>query len=149
MTTFDLLGEDHFVLGRLVHTLAVLMYLAVNTVVRKAAGAGREQETSSLRAPRCFLHHHCALGPAALRLAASLSHVCYRVVKRAEKKWSERRHGIQTPLHNLFLLLAEELLISVEGWAHHFALLLKFHHLQNKVNCNLDVHNSVSQGPVL
>ncbi|NWU69995.1 TELO2 protein, partial [Pterocles burchelli] len=32
LTTFDLLGEDHFVLGRLVHTLAVLMYLAVNTV---------------------------------------------------------------------------------------------------------------------
>ncbi|NWS74235.1 TELO2 protein, partial [Crotophaga sulcirostris] len=33
LTTFDLLGEDHLVLGRLVHTLAVLMYLAVNTVV--------------------------------------------------------------------------------------------------------------------
>uniref|UniRef100_A0A8C4JFM5 Telomere length regulation protein TEL2 homolog n=1 Tax=Dromaius novaehollandiae TaxID=8790 RepID=A0A8C4JFM5_DRONO len=32
LSTFDLLGEDHFVLGRLVHTLAVLMYLAVNTV---------------------------------------------------------------------------------------------------------------------
>ncbi|KFZ51661.1 Telomere length regulation protein TEL2, partial [Podiceps cristatus] len=32
LTTFDLLGEDHFVLGRLVHTLAILMYLAVNTV---------------------------------------------------------------------------------------------------------------------
>lgn len=39
LTTFDLLGEDHLVLGRLVHTLAILMYLAVNTVVRK----GREQ----------------------------------------------------------------------------------------------------------
>lgn len=40
LTTFDLLGEDHLVLGRLVHTLAVLMYLAVNTVVRKGRGKG-------------------------------------------------------------------------------------------------------------
>lgn len=39
LTTFDLLGEDHLVLGRLLHTLAILMYLAVNTVVRK----GKEQ----------------------------------------------------------------------------------------------------------
>ncbi|NXJ74868.1 TELO2 protein, partial [Trogon melanurus] len=38
LTTFDLLGEDHFVLGRLVHTLAVLMYLAVNTVAVAAMG---------------------------------------------------------------------------------------------------------------
>ncbi|KGL94400.1 Telomere length regulation protein TEL2, partial [Charadrius vociferus] len=38
LTTFDLLGEDHFVLGRLVHTLAVLMYLAVNTAAVTAMG---------------------------------------------------------------------------------------------------------------
>ncbi|NXI66195.1 TELO2 protein, partial [Anseranas semipalmata] len=38
LSTFDLLGEDHFVLGRLVHTLAVLMYLAVNTVAATAMG---------------------------------------------------------------------------------------------------------------
>uniref|UniRef100_A0A8B9GDA1 Telomere length regulation protein TEL2 homolog n=1 Tax=Amazona collaria TaxID=241587 RepID=A0A8B9GDA1_9PSIT len=38
LTTFDLLGEDHFVLGRLVHALAVLMYLAVNTVAVAAMG---------------------------------------------------------------------------------------------------------------
>ncbi|KAM9599345.1 telomere length regulation protein TEL2 homolog isoform 1-T2 [Morphnus guianensis] len=38
LTTFDLLGEDHFVLGRLVHTLAILMYLAVNTVAVTAMG---------------------------------------------------------------------------------------------------------------
>ncbi|NXG48815.1 TELO2 protein, partial [Psilopogon haemacephalus] len=38
LTTFDLLGEDHFVLGRLVHTLAVLMYLAVNTLAVTAMG---------------------------------------------------------------------------------------------------------------
>ncbi|NXX74516.1 TELO2 protein, partial [Urocolius indicus] len=38
LTTFDLLGEDHLVLGRLVHTLAVLMYLAVNTVAAPAMG---------------------------------------------------------------------------------------------------------------
>ncbi|XP_075623384.1 telomere length regulation protein TEL2 homolog isoform X2 [Balearica regulorum gibbericeps] len=38
LTTFDLLGEDHFVLGRLVHSLAVLMYLAVNTVAVTAMG---------------------------------------------------------------------------------------------------------------
>ncbi|XP_065588650.1 telomere length regulation protein TEL2 homolog [Cyrtonyx montezumae] len=38
LATFDLLGEDHFVLGRLVHTLAVLMYLAVNTVAVTAMG---------------------------------------------------------------------------------------------------------------
>ncbi|RMC17930.1 hypothetical protein DUI87_05599 [Hirundo rustica rustica] len=36
LTTFDLLGEDHLVLGRLVHTLAILMYLAVNTVEQLA-----------------------------------------------------------------------------------------------------------------
>ncbi|NXE97788.1 TELO2 protein, partial [Menura novaehollandiae] len=38
LTTFDLLGEDRLVLGRLVHTLAVLMYLAVNTVAVMAMG---------------------------------------------------------------------------------------------------------------
>ncbi|NXL80909.1 TELO2 protein, partial [Leptocoma aspasia] len=38
LITFDLLGEDHLVLGRLVHTLAVLMYLAVNTVAVTAMG---------------------------------------------------------------------------------------------------------------
>ncbi|NXY85050.1 TELO2 protein, partial [Alcedo cyanopectus] len=38
LTTFDLLGEDHFVLGRLVHTLAILMYLAINTVAVTAMG---------------------------------------------------------------------------------------------------------------
>ncbi|NXE53981.1 TELO2 protein, partial [Casuarius casuarius] len=38
LSTFDLLGEDHFVLGRLVHTLAVLMYLAVNAMAVTAMG---------------------------------------------------------------------------------------------------------------
>ncbi|NXT47011.1 TELO2 protein, partial [Pluvianellus socialis] len=38
LTTFDLLGEDHFVLGRLVHTLAILLHLAVNTVAVTAMG---------------------------------------------------------------------------------------------------------------
>ncbi|NXQ86319.1 TELO2 protein, partial [Nyctibius grandis] len=38
LTTFDLLGEDHLVLGRLVHTLAILMYLAVHTVAVAAMG---------------------------------------------------------------------------------------------------------------
>ncbi|NXO80982.1 TELO2 protein, partial [Sitta europaea] len=38
LTTFDLLGEDHLVLGRLVHTLAILMYLSVNTVAVTAMG---------------------------------------------------------------------------------------------------------------
>ncbi|NXY17061.1 TELO2 protein, partial [Atrichornis clamosus] len=38
LTTFDLLGEDHLILGRLVHTLAILMYLAVNTVAVTAMG---------------------------------------------------------------------------------------------------------------
>ncbi|XP_043945230.1 telomere length regulation protein TEL2 homolog [Protopterus annectens] len=31
--TFDLLGNDHFLLGRLVHTLAVLMMFAINTTI--------------------------------------------------------------------------------------------------------------------
>ncbi|NXE27523.1 TELO2 protein, partial [Ardeotis kori] len=38
LTTFDLLREDHFVLGRLVHTLAILMSLAVNTTAVPAMG---------------------------------------------------------------------------------------------------------------
>ncbi|XP_062999077.1 telomere length regulation protein TEL2 homolog [Elgaria multicarinata webbii] len=38
LTTFDLLGDDHLVLGRLAHTLAILMYFAVNTVVAAAMG---------------------------------------------------------------------------------------------------------------
>ncbi|NWI18713.1 TELO2 protein, partial [Crypturellus soui] len=38
LSTFDLLGEDHFVLGRLVHTLAVLMYLAANAVAVTTMG---------------------------------------------------------------------------------------------------------------
>ncbi|XP_036053748.1 telomere length regulation protein TEL2 homolog isoform X2 [Onychomys torridus] len=33
LVTFDLLGDDQLVLGRLAHTLASLMYLAVNTTV--------------------------------------------------------------------------------------------------------------------
>ncbi|KAL8175166.1 UNVERIFIED_CONTAM: hypothetical protein K2H54_014980 [Gekko kuhli] len=38
LTTFDLLGDDHMVLGRLAHTLAVLMYFAVNTAVAAVMG---------------------------------------------------------------------------------------------------------------
>ncbi|XP_061455954.1 telomere length regulation protein TEL2 homolog [Rhineura floridana] len=38
LTTFDLLGDDHLVLGRMTHTLAILMYFAVNTVVAAAMG---------------------------------------------------------------------------------------------------------------
>ncbi|NXA37496.1 TELO2 protein, partial [Eudromia elegans] len=38
LTTFDLLGEDHFVLGRLVHTLAILMYLAANAAAVTTMG---------------------------------------------------------------------------------------------------------------
>ncbi|XP_066496550.1 telomere length regulation protein TEL2 homolog isoform X2 [Tiliqua scincoides] len=38
LTTFDLLGGDHLVLGRLVHTVAILMYFAVNTTVATAMG---------------------------------------------------------------------------------------------------------------
>ncbi|KAH0631855.1 hypothetical protein JD844_019737 [Phrynosoma platyrhinos] len=38
LNTFDLLGDDHLVLGRLAHTLAILMYFAVNTVVASAMG---------------------------------------------------------------------------------------------------------------
>ncbi|XP_059572180.1 telomere length regulation protein TEL2 homolog isoform X3 [Alligator mississippiensis] len=38
LVTFDLLGDDHFVLGRLAHTLAILLYFAVNTVVAAAMG---------------------------------------------------------------------------------------------------------------
>ncbi|XP_045849640.1 telomere length regulation protein TEL2 homolog isoform X1 [Meles meles] len=38
LVTFDLLGEDQLVLGRLVHTLGALMYLAVNTAVAVAMG---------------------------------------------------------------------------------------------------------------
>nr|XP_060642371.1 telomere length regulation protein TEL2 homolog [Anolis sagrei ordinatus] len=38
LSTFDLLGDDHLVLGRLAHTLAILMYFAVNTVVAAAMG---------------------------------------------------------------------------------------------------------------
>nr|XP_035939243.1 telomere length regulation protein TEL2 homolog isoform X1 [Halichoerus grypus]XP_035939244.1 telomere length regulation protein TEL2 homolog isoform X1 [Halichoerus grypus] len=38
LVTFDLLGEDQLVLGRLVHTLGALMYLAVNTTVAVAMG---------------------------------------------------------------------------------------------------------------
>lgn len=37
--TFDLLGEDQLVLGRLIHTLGALMYLAVNTTVSWDVGA--------------------------------------------------------------------------------------------------------------
>lgn len=32
--TFDLLGTDHLVLGRLLHTLGLLMHLAVNAPVQ-------------------------------------------------------------------------------------------------------------------
>ncbi|XP_060117034.1 telomere length regulation protein TEL2 homolog [Heteronotia binoei] len=38
LTTFDLLGDDHMVLGRLAHTLAILMYFAVNTAVAAVMG---------------------------------------------------------------------------------------------------------------
>uniref|UniRef100_A0A8B9DJ24 Telomere length regulation protein TEL2 homolog n=1 Tax=Anser cygnoides TaxID=8845 RepID=A0A8B9DJ24_ANSCY len=49
LSTFDLLGEDHFVLGRLVHTLAVLMYLAVNTVAVTAMGKALMEFVWALR----------------------------------------------------------------------------------------------------
>ncbi|XP_066239066.1 telomere length regulation protein TEL2 homolog isoform X2 [Saccopteryx leptura] len=38
LVTFDLLGDDQLVLGRLAHTLGVLMYLAVNTMVAVPMG---------------------------------------------------------------------------------------------------------------
>nr|XP_055197085.1 telomere length regulation protein TEL2 homolog isoform X2 [Nyctereutes procyonoides] len=38
LVTFDLLGEDQLVLGRLAHTLGALMYLAVNTTVAVPMG---------------------------------------------------------------------------------------------------------------
>ncbi|TRY92900.1 hypothetical protein DNTS_005713 [Danionella cerebrum] len=37
-TTFDLLGSDHLVLGRLLHTLGLLMHLAVNAPVASQMG---------------------------------------------------------------------------------------------------------------
>lgn len=39
LVTFDLLGDDQLVLGRLAHTLGALMYLAVNTTVSWAMAA--------------------------------------------------------------------------------------------------------------
>nr|XP_048723988.1 telomere length regulation protein TEL2 homolog isoform X7 [Caretta caretta] len=38
LVTFDLLGDDHLVLGRLVHTLAILMYFAIHAVAAAAMG---------------------------------------------------------------------------------------------------------------
>ncbi|XP_054991407.1 telomere length regulation protein TEL2 homolog isoform X2 [Sorex araneus] len=38
LVTFDLLGDDSLVLGRLVHTLGALMYLSVNTAAAAAMG---------------------------------------------------------------------------------------------------------------
>ncbi|XP_006146437.1 telomere length regulation protein TEL2 homolog [Tupaia chinensis] len=38
LMTFDLLGDDQLVLGRLTHTLGALMYLAVNTTVAVSMG---------------------------------------------------------------------------------------------------------------
>ncbi|XP_004873798.1 telomere length regulation protein TEL2 homolog isoform X4 [Heterocephalus glaber] len=38
LVTFDLLGDDQLVLGRLTHTLAALMYLAINTTVAVSMG---------------------------------------------------------------------------------------------------------------
>ncbi|XP_025272834.1 telomere length regulation protein TEL2 homolog isoform X1 [Canis lupus baileyi] len=38
LVTFDLLGEDQLVLGRLAHTLGAMMYLAVNTTVAVPMG---------------------------------------------------------------------------------------------------------------
>ncbi|XP_026538274.1 telomere length regulation protein TEL2 homolog isoform X1 [Notechis scutatus] len=38
LTTFDLLGDDHLVLGRLVHTLAILMYFALHAAITPAMG---------------------------------------------------------------------------------------------------------------
>nr|XP_031542967.1 LOW QUALITY PROTEIN: telomere length regulation protein TEL2 homolog [Vicugna pacos] len=38
LVTFDLLGDDQLVLGRLVHTLGALMYLSVNTMVAVPMG---------------------------------------------------------------------------------------------------------------
>lgn len=50
--TFDLLGDDQLVLGRLAHTLGALMYLAVNTTVSWETAA----DGPTLRAV-------CACGP--------------------------------------------------------------------------------------
>ncbi|NXN12622.1 TELO2 protein, partial [Indicator maculatus] len=67
LTTFDLLGEDHFVLGRLVHTLAVLMYLAVNTVAVTAMGKALLEFVWTLR-----FHTDCYVRQGLLSCVSSL-----------------------------------------------------------------------------
>lgn len=49
--TFDLLGDDQLVLGRLAHTLGALMYLAVNTAVSTWAAPGEPTPASWPRWP--------------------------------------------------------------------------------------------------
>lgn len=53
--TFDLLGDDQLVLGRLAHTLGALMYLAVNTTVSwgMAAVAPSPVQCVPAGCPRC------------------------------------------------------------------------------------------------
>ncbi|XP_009898844.2 telomere length regulation protein TEL2 homolog [Dryobates pubescens] len=67
LTTFDLLGEDHFVLGRLVHTLAILMYLAVNTVAVTAMGKALLEFVWTLR-----FHTDCYVRQGLLSCVSSL-----------------------------------------------------------------------------
>lgn len=55
LVTFDLLGDDQLVLGRLAHTLGALMYLAVNTTVSwgMAAVAPSPVQCVPAGCPRC------------------------------------------------------------------------------------------------
>uniref|UniRef100_A0A8C9SIY9 Telomere length regulation protein TEL2 homolog n=1 Tax=Scleropages formosus TaxID=113540 RepID=A0A8C9SIY9_SCLFO len=70
--TFDLLGSDHLVLGRLVHTLGLLMHLAVNAPVATqmgrslldfvpggSAGTGLETPAAALQLFHYFLMSSC------------------------------------------------------------------------------------------
>lgn len=49
LVTFDLLGEDSLVLGRLVHTLGILMYFALHTAVAALMGKALLEFVWSLR----------------------------------------------------------------------------------------------------
>lgn len=99
LTTFDLLGEDHLVLGKLVHTLAILMHLAVNTVVREQRAGGTVGRGARGTFWACCTQAGCKSG----------SHV----LRRCEKGWGENGQKRDTP--ELSSAAAARKTISISG----------------------------------
>ncbi|KAJ7305773.1 hypothetical protein JRQ81_010139 [Phrynocephalus forsythii] len=93
LSTFDLLGDDHLVLGRLLHTLAVLMYCAVHSGVATAMGKALLEFVWALR-------FHTDTYVRQGLLAAVSSTLCPWPLWLCRVAMGRRRGGVGEPAHS-------------------------------------------------